>query len=445
MAWRLLVRALDRPHDPAAIRPRRQNPLLADWTGPFGLPPLPAIKPEHFRPAFDRRLAAHRAEIDAIAADPAAAELRQHHRGAGEERARPRPRLQRLLRAGRRRHRRRPSRRSSARSRRCSPATATRCTSTARSMPASPSSIAGATRSASTPSRPACSTATTPASCGPAARSTSRRRIASPPSTSGWRASAPSSGRTCWRTRRPMRLMLEEGDLAGLPDFARAAARAAAEERGHPGKYAITLARSSCESFLQFSSRRDLREKIFQAWIKRGENGGATDNRALIAEMVGLRAERAKLLGLCDLRRLPARRSDGQDAAGGAQAARRGLGPRARQGRGRARRAAEDDRGRGRQFRARAVGLALLRREAAQGEIRLGRSRDQAVFPARQDGRGRLRDRAPAVRPQLHARQRAALSPGRPRLRGEGRQAAAMSACSSATISRAAPSTAAPG
>src|SRR5487761_982470 len=49
-----------------------QNPLLADWTGPFGLPPLPDIKPEHFRPAFDWALAVHRAEIDAIAADKAA-------------------------------------------------------------------------------------------------------------------------------------------------------------------------------------------------------------------------------------------------------------------------------------------------------------------------------------------------------------------------------------
>ncbi|MGB9044081.1 MAG: M3 family metallopeptidase, partial [Pseudolabrys sp.] len=92
-------------------------------------------------------------------------------------------------------------------------------------------------------------------------------------------------------------LVLEEGDLAGLPDFARAAARAAAEERGQSGKYAVTLARSSVETFLQFSSRRDLREKVFQAWISRGENGEATDNRALIAEMVALRAERAKLLG----------------------------------------------------------------------------------------------------------------------------------------------------
>src|SRR5208283_611196 len=58
----------------AMIRPTPadQNPLLADWTGPFGLPPLPAIKPEHFRPAFDRALSRHRAEIDAIATNPAA-------------------------------------------------------------------------------------------------------------------------------------------------------------------------------------------------------------------------------------------------------------------------------------------------------------------------------------------------------------------------------------
>ncbi|HMJ40744.1 MAG TPA: M3 family metallopeptidase, partial [Pseudolabrys sp.] len=92
-------------------------------------------------------------------------------------------------------------------------------------------------------------------------------------------------------------LILEEADLEGLPDFARDAARAAAEERGHPGKYAITLARSSCEGFIQFSARRDLREKVFQAWIRRGENGGKTDNRGMISEMIALRAERARLLG----------------------------------------------------------------------------------------------------------------------------------------------------
>jgi len=88
-----------------------------------------------------------------------------------------------------------------------------------------------------------------------------------------------------------------EEDLAGLPDFVRTAARAAAEERGFPGKHVITTSRSSIEPFLQFSARRELREKAFRAWIARGDNGGATDNKPIIAEMVLLRAERARLLG----------------------------------------------------------------------------------------------------------------------------------------------------
>lgn len=88
-----------------------------------------------------------------------------------------------------------------------------------------------------------------------------------------------------------------EQDLAGLPDFVRATARAAGDERGHPGKHVITLSRSSIEPFLQFSTRRDLREKAWRAWIARGESGAANDNRALIAEMVALRQERARLLG----------------------------------------------------------------------------------------------------------------------------------------------------
>jgi|GraSoiStandDraft_16_1057320.scaffolds.fasta_scaffold104147_2 peptidyl-dipeptidase Dcp len=88
-----------------------------------------------------------------------------------------------------------------------------------------------------------------------------------------------------------------EDDLAGLPDFVRAAARAAAEQRGLAGKHVITISRSSVEPFLQFSARRDLREKVFRAWIARGDGGGPTDNKAIIAEMVALRAERARLLG----------------------------------------------------------------------------------------------------------------------------------------------------
>ncbi|SER04058.1 peptidyl-dipeptidase Dcp [Faunimonas pinastri] len=88
-----------------------------------------------------------------------------------------------------------------------------------------------------------------------------------------------------------------EADLQGLPASLVAAAAQAATDRDLPGKHVITLSRSSIVPFLQFSSRRDLRETAFKAWIARGENAGATDNRALIAEMVALRAERAKLLG----------------------------------------------------------------------------------------------------------------------------------------------------
>src|SRR5580700_8046297 len=90
-----------------------------------------------------------------------------------------------------------------------------------------------------------------------------------------------------------------EAELAGLPDFMREAMKSEAQERKLDG-HVITLSRSSVEPFLQFSKRRDLREKIFRAFAMRGDNGGATDNKAIIAEMVRLRAERAGLLGFSD-------------------------------------------------------------------------------------------------------------------------------------------------
>ena len=88
-----------------------------------------------------------------------------------------------------------------------------------------------------------------------------------------------------------------ETDLEGLPDGFRASAARAADERGLPGKHVITLARSSVEGFLTFSARRDLREIAFEAWTRRGANGGASDNRAKLTEIAGLRQELAHLLG----------------------------------------------------------------------------------------------------------------------------------------------------
>jgi len=91
-------------------------------------------------------------------------------------------------------------------------------------------------------------------------------------------------------------MLLGNEDLDGLPEFLKDAAAAAAEERGQQG-YAITLSRSLIVPFLQFSTRRDLREKAYIAWGKRGENGGKTDNRAIVKETLDLREERARLLG----------------------------------------------------------------------------------------------------------------------------------------------------
>ena len=92
-------------------------------------------------------------------------------------------------------------------------------------------------------------------------------------------------------------LVLDMGDLAGLPDFARDAAAAAARERGLDGKFVITLARASVEPFLGFSARRDLRRAAHEAWAARGTHAGAHDNAPLIAEIVALRGEQARLLG----------------------------------------------------------------------------------------------------------------------------------------------------
>lgn len=94
------------------------------------------------------------------------------------------------------------------------------------------------------------------------------------------------------------RLVLEgEADLAGLSSGLRASAAQAAADAGLEGKHVVTLSRSSVEPFVTFSARRDLRETAFKAWIKRGENKGASDNRGIAAEIMALRAEYAKLMG----------------------------------------------------------------------------------------------------------------------------------------------------
>jgi peptidyl-dipeptidase Dcp len=92
-------------------------------------------------------------------------------------------------------------------------------------------------------------------------------------------------------------LELGPDDRDGLPAPFIAACEAAATERGKPDKAVVTLSRSSVEPFLQSSSRRDLRAKVYKAFIARGDNGNKNDNSAVIGEILKLREESAGLLG----------------------------------------------------------------------------------------------------------------------------------------------------
>ncbi len=87
--------------------------------------------------------------------------------------------------------------------------------------------------------------------------------------------------------------------LEGLPDFVISGAAAAAAERNLSG-HVITLNRSLIVPFLQFSPRRALRQKAYEAWVARGANGNDHDNRGIAAETLKLRSERAALLGYPD-------------------------------------------------------------------------------------------------------------------------------------------------
>ena len=90
---------------------------------------------------------------------------------------------------------------------------------------------------------------------------------------------------------------ITKDDLAGLPDTFVASAAAKAKDMGKDGLYAIQNTRSAMEPFLTFSTRRDLREKIWTAYIMRGDNNDAWDNKQVASQILKLRAERAKLYG----------------------------------------------------------------------------------------------------------------------------------------------------
>ena len=92
-------------------------------------------------------------------------------------------------------------------------------------------------------------------------------------------------------------LVLEERDLIGLPESVKSAAASIAKGRGHEGKWVVTLDKPSWIPFLTYSQIRDLRQKVFTAYINRGNNDDEYDNKEIIPKIVNLRIKRANLLG----------------------------------------------------------------------------------------------------------------------------------------------------
>jgi peptidyl-dipeptidase Dcp len=275
----------------------KSNPLLESWTTPFQTPPFERIKPEHFPPAFEQAIAEHRSEINAIADSTAAPtfantidamELSGHRlndvaaafynlTGAHTNEA-----LQKI-------------------EREIAPVMARNRNETYLNeklfhrideLHRQRERLGLSVEEARVLDRYHTRFVRSGAQLGPHEKkrfAAINERMA----TLGTQFS-----QNVLADEKAYTLVLEtKEDLAGLPEFLVSVAAEAAEERGMVGKHVITLSRSSIEPFLQFSKRRDLREIAWRAWTSRGEHDGATDNRAIAAEMVALRAERATLLG----------------------------------------------------------------------------------------------------------------------------------------------------
>jgi peptidyl-dipeptidase Dcp len=88
-----------------------------------------------------------------------------------------------------------------------------------------------------------------------------------------------------------------KADLAGLPEGVVIGAAEAAKAAGMEGKWVFTATRPSMTPFLQYAENRDLRRKLYDGYLNRGNNGNDKDNKAVLAKIISLRAQRAQLLG----------------------------------------------------------------------------------------------------------------------------------------------------
>ncbi len=274
-----------------------ENPLLPRWSGPYGgVPPFDKVRVEHFKPALEAAMAELLAEIDAIAADPAPPTF-DNTIAAMERSGRTLDRVDRIygvysstLRSAAFREVEREMEPKLAQHR-------DRIVQNAGLFERISAVHEARERSGLTPEEQRLvwlkynDFARSGARLGPAAKkrlAQMNERLATLYTGFSQNVLADESGALYLTT---------EVELAGFPGSLREASAEAARERGRAGEWALLNTRSSMEPFLTYSDRRDLREKVWRAYYSRGDNGDARDNKEIIAEIVRLRGERARLLG----------------------------------------------------------------------------------------------------------------------------------------------------
>ena len=272
------------------------NPFFEDWTAPFGAPPLDRIKPEHFRPAYDRALAEHASEIAAIAgnsAPPSFENVVQALEASGQLLTRVDGVFANLT------------------------SSATNEALQAVELEMAPRLSAHWSAITMHPVLFARLDALyrTRASLGLDAESLRVleryhldfvRSGAQLNDAGRQRLSAIAQRLAVLGTQfcqnvlgdeEEWHLPLSEAQMGGIPAALREACAAKAKALDLDAPFAVTLSRSSAEPFLQFADDRSLREQLYRAWIARGDNDNGRNNSAIMSDMLALRAERANLLG----------------------------------------------------------------------------------------------------------------------------------------------------
>lgn len=274
------------------------NPLLQAWTAPFGLPPFGDIRPEHFEPAFEQAMREHRAELAQIAAAPSAPDF-DNTVAAFDRSGRLLGRIGAVF--------------YNLTSSQTSPELQAVQRRMAAPLAAHDSAIyldAALFARVDTLHQRRDTLGLQPEQrrllerihldfvrAGARLQGAARQRYAAVMSELAQLTTR--FAQNVLHDENAWRLVLRtEAELAGLPDFVRAAARQAAADRGlAEGEHVITLSRSLVLPFLGFSERRDLREQAWRAWTSRGEHAGESDNREVARAILRLRHEQAALHG----------------------------------------------------------------------------------------------------------------------------------------------------